>query len=86
MIFEAYRSGLPVIATNWNAIPEIVDASTGILIEPRSTIALAEAIIDLHRDPARVEVLSKNALDRAKLFRSDHWAQEFLACARKTMP
>jgi len=85
VILEAYRSGLAVIATNWKAIPEIVDASTGILIEPRSTSALAEAITDLHRDPARVEILSKNALDRAKFFRSDHWAQEFLACARRIM-
>jgi glycosyltransferase involved in cell wall biosynthesis len=44
-IIEAYSIGLPVIATSWKAIPEIVrDGKTGILIEPRSTEALVDAM------------------------------------------
>jgi len=45
VIIEAYSLGLPVITTNWKAIPEIIEnRKTGLLIEPRSTTALVEAI------------------------------------------
>lgn len=44
-IIEAYSLGLPVIATQWRAIPEIVkDGETGRLIEPKNTAELVEAI------------------------------------------
>lgn len=44
-IIEAYSMGLPVIATEWKAIPEIVrHEQTGRLIAPRSTEALVEAM------------------------------------------
>ncbi|MEL7222020.1 MAG: glycosyltransferase family 4 protein [Bacteroidota bacterium] len=44
-IIEAYSLGLPVIATQWRAIPEIVkDGQTGRLIEPKNIAALVEAI------------------------------------------
>lgn len=44
-IIEAYSLGLPVISTNWKAIPEIVvQHETGLLIEPQSTTELITAI------------------------------------------
>ncbi len=44
-ILEAYSLGLPVISTNWKAIPEIVEhKKTGYLIEPKSTEELVSAI------------------------------------------
>ena len=44
-IIEAYSIGLPVITSNWKAIPEIVvQNETGLLIEPQSTTALVTAI------------------------------------------
>jgi len=48
IIIEAYSVGVPVIATRWRSIPEIVDdGSTGLLIQPRSTKALREAIVSI---------------------------------------
>ena len=45
VIIEAYSLGLPVIATQWKAIPEIVQhGKTGRLIKPKSTAALIEAM------------------------------------------
>ena len=45
VIMEAYSLGLPVITTKWKAIPEIVmDGKTGLLIEPKSTSALLQAM------------------------------------------
>jgi len=44
-IIEAYSLGLPVISTSWKSIPEIVkDGQTGVLIPPKSTVDLIQAI------------------------------------------
>ena len=50
VIAEAFAHGLPVITTKWLAIPEIVDDSCGILIEPEDTRAFVAAMSSLHRD------------------------------------
>ena len=42
---EAMRSGLPVVATTWSGIPEVVaDGETGFLVPPRSPAHLAEKL------------------------------------------
>ena len=44
-IIEAYALGLPVIASQWKAIPEIVQhQETGFLVEPKSVNALLEGL------------------------------------------
>lgn len=51
IIIEAYSLGMPVIATDWMAIPEIVqDGVSGILVEPRSSLALANAMRSIDQD------------------------------------
>src|SRR6185369_923370 len=50
VIAEAFAHGLPVIATRWLAIPEIVDERCGILIEPGNVRELLAAMKTLHRD------------------------------------
>jgi len=50
-ILEAMSYGLPVIATNVNAIPELIeDGNTGILIEPGDANTLAGTVLKLLRD------------------------------------
>ena len=45
VIIEAFSMGLPVIATKWKAIPEIVEhGENGILIPIKSSIALTKAV------------------------------------------
>ena len=41
---EALAAGLPVITTRLGAAPEIVDESCGVLVEPASASALADAL------------------------------------------
>lgn len=62
-IAEAMFSGLPVVATNTGGIPEVVkDGETGILVPPRSSEALAEALLRLIQNTK----LSKNMGEKGR--------------------
>ena len=53
VLMEAMASGLPVIATRINGIPELViDGETGLLVDPGDPAALRAAIERLTADPA----------------------------------
>jgi glycosyltransferase involved in cell wall biosynthesis len=45
-VVEALACGRPVVATNVGGIPELVDSESGILVPPRDSEALAQAIRD----------------------------------------
>lgn len=45
VLLEACASGTPVVATRVGGIPEVVTEQTGILVEPQTSTALAEAIL-----------------------------------------
>ncbi len=47
VIHEALASGLPTVATKLGCLPEIVNGTNGILVEPRDEIALADAILSI---------------------------------------
>jgi glycosyltransferase involved in cell wall biosynthesis len=58
VVLEAMAMGKPVIATNHGGPAEIcVNGETAILVPPRDPDALAAAMIDLLRDPARARRL-----------------------------
>ena len=51
VILEAYCAGIPVIATDWNAIGEIVEnEESGLLVKPRCHNSLAEAMHRISQD------------------------------------
>ncbi len=77
VIAEAFAHGLPVITTRWLAIPEIVDESCGLLIEPENTHAFLRSVGELHDDPARWLKLKKGARARAAMFDHSAWARKF---------
>ncbi|HEU5290544.1 MAG TPA: glycosyltransferase family 4 protein, partial [Cyclobacteriaceae bacterium] len=61
VIAEAMMFSLPVIATKWNAIPELVeDGVTGYLVPVEDAVKLAEKIKLLAENPAlRIRLGSK---------------------------
>lgn len=77
VIAEAYAHGIPVISTRWLAIPEIVDETCGILIEPRDADGLRSAISDLHDKPERWRALRGGASRRAAEFDHTVWSERF---------
>lgn len=53
VLIEAQAMGLPVVSTPTGAVPEIVDDGvSGLLVPPKDSVALADAIARLHADPA----------------------------------
>ena len=53
MLVEAMAVGVPIVATNVGAIPDVLDGGrSGLLVEPQQPAGLAEAIIRLVEEPA----------------------------------
>ena len=62
VVQEAMASGVAVIATDAGGVPEIVaNGATGVLVPPHNAEAIAQAIVELWRNPARREALAANA-------------------------
>ena len=66
VFLEAAAAGLPVVAGDGGAIPEVVrDGETGFLIDPAAPDAVADAIVRLLRDPALATKMGEAARRRA---------------------
>ena len=63
---EAMQAGLPVIASDAGALPEIVDARTGVLVPPGDIARLADALGGLVTDAPRRRQLASGAPARAR--------------------
>jgi len=69
VILEAMSFGLPVIATRWRAIPEIViHEENGLLCEPRDVEGLANCMIRIALDDQLRRRLGERAREVAKQF------------------
>lgn len=67
VLLEALASGLPCISTNAGGTPEILNnGSAGLLCEPRSADALAQAMLLLIEQPQMREGLRQKARHRAE--------------------
>jgi phenylacetate-CoA ligase len=63
---EAMAFGLPVVAVDSGASPELVENEvTGLLVPPGDPAAMAEAVIRLARDPQLARRLGDAAIRRA---------------------
>jgi glycosyltransferase involved in cell wall biosynthesis len=60
-ILEGMAAGRPAIATAVGGVPELVDGSNGILIEPGNTGELVAALDLMAEDPAMRQLLSRGA-------------------------
>lgn len=70
-LLEAMAAGLPPVVTNVGGNPDIVkNGENGLVVEPKDTPALANAILEILTDPARYERFSKNAVATVKRYYS----------------
>jgi glycosyltransferase involved in cell wall biosynthesis len=62
VLLEAGAAGLPCIATRVGGIPEIIhEGENGLLIPPRQPQALAQAMVGLLKEPARLQAMGAKA-------------------------
>jgi glycosyltransferase involved in cell wall biosynthesis len=82
-VLEAMACGAPVVASNVTAIPEVV-GDAGLLCDPRSSQAFADALRDVLRDDGLAETLRQRGRERAKTFTWEKTGAELSAALRAT--
>ncbi len=66
-VAEGLGAGLPVVATEAGALPEIVESGiTGTLVPPRNAEALHSALLLVYSEPEKYRALAKQGRDRVK--------------------
>ena len=82
---EAMAAGTLVIASSVGGLPEVLDNGTaGILVEPGSAPALAEAILSSPNDPAKRQQMKETALLRVqRMFSPESYGSRMEAFYRK---
>ena len=69
VIIEALQLGMPVVATRWKALPELIEhEKSGLLISPRSVPELLDAINRLRKEKDLICRLSDGAYERGQSF------------------
>jgi glycosyltransferase involved in cell wall biosynthesis len=62
----AYTFGKPVVVTNVGSLPEVVDeGETGLVVPPKDTQALAEAVVAILKDPGQRHAMGRKAYEKA---------------------
>lgn len=77
-VVEAMACGCPVITSNVSSLPEAA-GDAGILVDPTSTDAIAEAMRTLWKDRDRRESMRAKGLEHAKKFTWARAAKEYAA-------
>lgn len=87
IIIEAFHCAVPVIATNWKFIPEIVtDQINGLLVPVSDVECLAVAMERMIDDPHLFRILSQGALSSGHFFSSEQWnGVEYLRVCREAI-
>lgn len=74
---EAMASGCPVVSSNAASLPEVI-GDAGLLIDPKNSVKIADAIISLLDNPQLKNMLMERGFRRSQKFTWQHSAQLFL--------
>jgi glycosyltransferase involved in cell wall biosynthesis len=81
---EAMQCGVPVVTSNTSSLPEVV-GDAGVLVDPRDGDALAQALLDLHRDGALRARLAARSLAQATRFTWERHAAATVAAYERAL-
>jgi len=83
VFLEAMSAGLPVVAGRSSSVPEVVaDGTTGLLVDPRDPVAIADALIALLTDRSLARRMGEAGIERAAEFTPERTAEGFLRLVR----
>ncbi len=81
VLLEAMAMGLPIITTAHTAGPDLItDGIEGWIVPIRSSAAIAEKLLLLRNEPARLRAMSEAAAARARTFTWEHYGDSVAAC------
>jgi glycosyltransferase involved in cell wall biosynthesis len=83
VVLEAYGAGLPVVTTRREPLPELVDDTSGILVEPRDADALHAAMKRLIDDAELYARLRRGVRARRGEFSDAIWHERFVEFCRE---
>ncbi len=84
VILEAYAAGLPVVATRWRAIPELIDDGlSGLLVEPRDPDSLLHGMLSLVEDGELCAHLRAGVREKRVAFSDEIWHEQFVEHCRR---
>jgi glycosyltransferase involved in cell wall biosynthesis len=83
IITEAFAFGIPVIASNLGAFPELItEGKTGFLFEPGSIEGLTGIIKSLLKNPIQIKEMSEHCLSKAMNYTIDDFTSNYLRLYR----
>ncbi len=80
-VVEAMQAGLPVIATRWRSLPDLVEHErNGLLVPPRDADALGDAMLRIERDTDLFARLAHEARLTGEQYRAGPWHEKLELC------
>jgi phosphatidylinositol alpha-mannosyltransferase len=80
VLLEAMAAGLPIVASNIDGFAGVVTHSVeGLLVQPEDAQALADALIEVLRNPERAAAMGRRGRERARYFSWDRVSQQVLS-------
>ena len=77
-LLDVMRTGVPIVASRVDGIPEIITEGCGILVSPGDAGALAEQLLRLYRSEELRRSLSEKGVERAKEYSPELIAKEHI--------
>lgn len=84
MILEAFASGVPVVTSNTSSLPEVV-GDAGLLVDPKNTDELVDAIERILSDEKMANELIQKGLARVKQYSWKEMAKQTLAVYQEAL-
>jgi phosphatidylinositol alpha-mannosyltransferase len=80
VLLEAMAAGLPIVASNIDGFASVVTHGVeGLLVPPEDPQALADALLELLRDPGRRRSMGERGRERAQFYRWDRVSRQVLS-------
>jgi len=75
-VLEAMAASRAVVAYHWGALPELIDETCGVLVDFGDTQKVADTLIELSRDRARLQSMGECGYEKACHFYTDKVVRE----------